>query len=63
MTEKQRRGFSAMPPEQRLAICSKGGKAAHAKGTAHQWTKDEAAEAGRKGGLLSRKPKIARTAP
>lgn len=32
------------------AIASKGGKAAHAKGTAHEFTPDEAREAGRKGG-------------
>ncbi len=34
-------------------IASKGGKAAHEKGTAHEWTSDEAREAGRKGGLAS----------
>ncbi|MGE5814891.1 MAG: KGG domain-containing protein [Acidobacteriota bacterium] len=34
-------------------IASKGGKAAHQKGTAHEWTSDEAREAGRKGGLAS----------
>jgi general stress protein YciG len=44
------RGFAAMAPELRSAIARKGGKAAHAAGTAHQFTSDEAREAGRKGG-------------
>lgn len=47
---KQRRGFAAMSTEQVRAIASKGGKAAHAAGTAHQFTPEEAREAGRKGG-------------
>jgi len=34
-------------------IASKGGKAAHQKGTAHEWTTEEARDAGRKGGLAS----------
>jgi general stress protein YciG len=34
-------------------IASKGGKAAHQKGTAHEWTSEEAREAGRKGGIAS----------
>ncbi|MBI2827645.1 MAG: general stress protein [Acidobacteria bacterium] len=34
-------------------IASKGGKAAHEKGTAHEWTSEEAREAGRKGGMAS----------
>ena len=34
-------------------IASKGGKAAHQKGTAHEWTSDEARDAGRKGGIAS----------
>ena len=40
-----------MDPEKRRAIASKGGKAAHIKGTAHQFIKEEAAIAGRKGGI------------
>lgn len=48
--KKARRGFAAMSPEQRSAIASKGGKAAHAKGTAHEFTADEARANGRKGG-------------
>ena len=35
-------------------IASKAGKAAHEKGTGHEWTSDEARNAGRKGGLASR---------
>ena len=34
-------------------IASKGGKAAHQKGTAHEWTSEEARDAGRKGGMAS----------
>ena len=55
----QQRGFASMDPKKQREIASKGGKAAHAKGTAHEWTKEEAREAGRKGGMLShqRKPR------
>jgi general stress protein YciG len=45
-----KRGFAAMSPEKQKEIASKGGKAAHAKGTAHEFTPDEARNAGRKGG-------------
>lgn len=48
---KQRRGFAAMDPRLVAEIASKGGKAAHAAGTAHEFTADEARSAGRKGGL------------
>jgi len=47
-----RRGFASMDPEKQRMIASKGGKAAHAKGTAHEFTPDEAREAGRKGGMV-----------
>lgn len=47
---KSKRGFAAMSSDQVSAIASKGGKAAHAKGTAHEWSSDEARAAGRKGG-------------
>jgi general stress protein YciG len=47
-----RRGFASMDPEKQRAIASKGGKAAHAKGTAHEFTPEEAREAGRKGGMV-----------
>jgi general stress protein YciG len=45
-----RRGFAALDAEQRKKIASMGGKAAHEKGTAHQFTSEEAAAAGRKRG-------------
>jgi len=39
-------------------IASKGGRAAHAKGTAHEWTSEEAREAGRKGGKASHRRRL-----
>lgn len=45
-----KRGFAAMDPEKQREIASLGGRAAHEKGTAHEFTPDEAREAGRKGG-------------
>jgi len=50
MTVKQR-GFASMDPSKQRKIASKGGRAAHAKGTAHKWSSQEATLAGRKGGL------------
>ena len=47
---KTRRGFGAMDHETLKAIASKGGKAAHEQGTAHEFTSDEARKAGAKGG-------------
>src|SRR5437762_6224208 len=44
------RGFASMDPEQQRAIASKGGKAAHQQGVAHEWSSEEARAAGRKGG-------------
>jgi general stress protein YciG len=41
-----------MDPDKQRSIASKGGKAAHAKGTAHEFTSDEAREAGRRGGMV-----------
>ena len=46
----RRKGFAGMDTSMQRAISSKGGKAAHAKGKAHEFTADEAREAGRKGG-------------
>jgi len=43
-----------MSPDKQREIASKGGRAAHQKGTAHEWTSDEARVAGRKGGQISR---------
>ena len=51
---KERRGFASMSPEKQREIASKGGRAAHTKGTAHEWTSEEARSAGRKGGMISR---------
>lgn len=51
---KERRGFASMSPEKQREIASKGGRAAHLKGTAHEWTSEEARSAGRKGGQISR---------
>ncbi len=51
---KERRGFASMSAEKQREIASKGGRAAHTKGTAHEWTSEEARAAGRKGGQASR---------
>jgi uncharacterized protein len=50
---KEDRGFASMDRNKQREIASKGGRAAHSKGTAHQWTSEEAREAGRKGGMGS----------
>jgi general stress protein YciG len=50
MSQQSKRGFAAMSPDLQRRIASKGGKAAHARGTAHVFTPEEAREAGRKGG-------------
>ena len=47
---KVERGFAAMDPKRQREIASEGGKAAHLSGNAHQFTSEEAREAGRKGG-------------
>lgn len=52
MSNTSRRGFASMDPDKQRMIASKGGKAAHAKGTAHEFTPEEAREAGRKGGMV-----------
>lgn len=46
------RGFAAMDSEKQKRIASEGGRAAHRQGVAHEWSKDEAREAGRKGGQI-----------
>ncbi len=48
-----KRGFASMDPAKQREIASKGGRAAHEKGTAHEFTPEEAAAAGRKGGQAS----------
>jgi general stress protein YciG len=50
---KEDRGFASMDRNKQREIASKGGRAAHSKGTAHEWTSEEAREAGRKGGMAS----------
>lgn len=45
----QERGFASMDRTKQREIASKGGRAAHVKGTAHEWTREEAQEAARKG--------------
>lgn len=50
---KSRRGFAAMSAERQREIASQGGRAAHQQGVAHQWSKDEARAAGKKGGQAS----------
>ena len=54
---KSRRGFAAMSPETQRHIASEGGKASHASGRGHRFSADEARDAGRKGGLVSRRGK------
>ena len=49
------RGFASMDKNKQRMIASKGGRAAHAKGTAHKWTSDEARKAGQKGGRARQK--------
>ena len=60
---KEDRGFASMDRGKQREIASKGGKAAHQKGTAHEWTSEEAREAGRKGGMASHRRKQEQTAP
>jgi len=53
MTEEKRkseRGFASMDHERQREIASRGGQAAHQRGTAHEFTSDEARRAGHKGG-------------
>jgi general stress protein YciG len=55
---KEDRGFASMDRNRQRDIASKGGKAAHQKGTAHEWTSEEARDAGRKGGVASHRRKL-----
>ncbi|KAA9338600.1 hypothetical protein F0P96_07175 [Hymenobacter busanensis] len=47
------RGFASMDPEQQRRIAAEGGRASHQSGRGHEWTSQEAREAGRKGGMAS----------
>jgi general stress protein YciG len=63
---KEDRGFASMDRAKQREIASKGGKAAHQKGTAHEWTSEEARDAGRKGGIAShrrRREQMSSTTP
>ena len=57
---KRRRGFAVMDPKLVSEISRKGGKAAHTAGTAHEFTTEEAREAGRKGGRATHAKRRAR---
>jgi uncharacterized protein len=57
LVAKEDRGFASMDRGKQREIASKGGKAAHSKGSAHEWTSEEAREAGRKGGMASHRRK------
>ena len=48
-----RRGFAAMDQKKQKLIASMGGRAAHERGQAHEFTSEEARNAGRKGGQMS----------
>ncbi|MEH1967966.1 KGG domain-containing protein [Nostoc sp.] len=50
MADTSKRGFASMDDDKQREIASKGGQAAHDKGTAHEFTSEEAREAGHKGG-------------
>jgi len=54
MGNEDRRGFASMNKDKQREIARKGGRAAHLKGTAHEWDRAEAQAAGRKGGTVSR---------
>jgi general stress protein YciG len=49
--KKRKMGFAAMDPTKQRELAAKGGRAAHQMGTAHEFTTQEAEDAGRKGGL------------
>jgi uncharacterized protein len=63
MVAKEDRGFASMDRSRQRDIASKGGKAAHQKGTAHEWTSEEARDAGRKGGVASHRRKLEQRQP
>ena len=60
---KEDRGFASMDRSKQREIARKGGKAAHMKGTAHEWTSEEARHAGRKRGMASHKRRMPLTQP
>lgn len=52
---KMMTGLASMPLEKRRQIASMGGRASWKRGTAHKWTSEEASQAGRKGGRISKR--------
>ena len=52
-----------MNPDKQREIASKGGRAAHERGTAHEWTPEQAREAGRKGGLAAHQRRLSQDTP
>jgi uncharacterized protein len=57
---RSRRGFALLDPKQVRKLASRGGRAAHECGTAHEFTREEAQVAGRKGGLASARRRAAK---
>jgi general stress protein YciG len=53
LQQKSKRGFAAMSQERQREIASRAGKLAHKKGVAHEWNREEARKAGKKGGTIS----------
>jgi hypothetical protein len=62
MKDDKPHGFAAMDPERQRKLASLGGRTAQAKGTGHQWTRDEAKIAGAKGGKTPRRKRSAKKA-
>lgn len=60
---KSRRGFASMDPALQQRFASEGGKASAISGRGHKWTTEQAREAGRKGGLISRRRKAGNNEP
>lgn len=61
MNNKHLRGFALLDRAKRRQIASKGGKTAHAKGVAHEWSSEQARVAGRKGGLAHHQRRVKST--
>lgn len=60
---KEHRGFASMDKARQRQIASQGGKAAHERGVGHEWTSEEAREAGRKGGMARRRKALGEADP
>lgn len=61
-THKRLRGFALMSSERRREAARKGGRTAQARGTAHQWTTEEARAAGRRSAQMRKVPPFVTTA-